>query len=47
MHFWEELHNPDFNSVQFDAVRSEAGMVEELMHIVILLWHLQLGFHQN
>ena len=44
---WEELHNPDFNSVQFDAVRSEAGMVEELMHIVILLWHLQHGFLQN
>ena len=23
---WEELHNPDFNRVQFDAVRSEAGL---------------------
>lgn len=22
---WEELHNPDFNRVQFEAVRSEAG----------------------
>ena len=23
---WEELHNPDFNRVQFEAVRSEAGL---------------------
>ena len=23
---WEELHNPDFNRVQFGAVRSEAGL---------------------
>ena len=22
---WEELHNPDFNRVQIEAVRSEAG----------------------
>ena len=26
MHFWEELHNPDFNRVQFEAVRSETGL---------------------
>lgn len=23
---WEEFHNPDFNRVQFEAVRSEAGL---------------------
>lgn len=23
---WEELHNPDFNRVQFEAVRNEAGL---------------------
>lgn len=23
---WEELHNPEFNRVQFDAVRNEAGL---------------------
>ena len=23
---WEELHNPDFNRMQFEAVRSEAGL---------------------
>ena len=23
---WEELHNPDFNRVQFEAVRSETGL---------------------
>ena len=23
---WEELHNPDFNRVQFEAVKSEAGL---------------------
>lgn len=23
---WEELHNPNFNRVQFEAVRSEAGL---------------------
>ncbi len=23
---WEELHNPDFNRVQFEAVRAEAGL---------------------
>ena len=23
---WEELHNPDFNRVQFEGVRSEAGL---------------------
>ena len=23
---WEELHNPDFNRVQFEAVRTEAGL---------------------
>ena len=23
---WEELHNLDFNRVQFEAVRSEAGL---------------------
>ena len=23
---WEELHNPDFNRVQFEAVRREAGL---------------------
>ncbi len=23
---WEELHNPDFNRVQFETVRSEAGL---------------------
>ena len=23
---WEGLHNPDFNRVQFEAVRSEAGL---------------------
>lgn len=23
---WKELHNPDFNRVQFEAVRSEAGL---------------------
>ena len=92
---WEELHNPDFNRVQFEAVRSEAGlnrfvmtptkwieqtnaigivskagrygggtyahnykdfyyygckhrnMVEELMHIAILQWHLLHGFLRN
>ena len=22
---WEELHNPDFNRVQFEAVKNEAG----------------------
>ena len=26
MAVWEELHNPDFNRVQFEAVRSEAGL---------------------
>ena len=23
---WEELHNPDFNRVQFEAVKNEAGL---------------------
>ncbi len=23
---WEEPHNPEFNRVQFEAVRSEAGL---------------------
>ena len=23
---WEELHNPDFNHVRFEAVRNEAGL---------------------
>ena len=23
---WEELHNPDYNRVQFEAVRSETGL---------------------
>lgn len=23
---WEEVHNPNFNSVQFKAVKNEAGM---------------------
>ncbi len=23
---WESLHNPDFNRVQFEAVRAEAGL---------------------
>ncbi len=23
---WEELHNPDFNCVQFEAVKNEAGL---------------------
>lgn len=23
---WEELHKPDFNRVQFEAVRNEAGL---------------------
>lgn len=23
---WEELHNPDFNRVQFEAVKEEAGL---------------------
>ncbi len=23
---WEELYNPDFNRVQFEAVRNEAGL---------------------
>ena len=70
---WEEFHNSDFNRVQFEAVRSEAGlnrfvmtptkwieqtnaigivpkqadMVEELMHIAILQWHLLHGFLRN
>lgn len=26
MAVWEELHNPNFNRVQFEAVRSEAGL---------------------
>ena len=26
---WEELHNPDFNRVQFEAVRSNAGFWSE------------------
>uniref|UniRef100_UPI003FF043D0 KilA-N domain-containing protein n=1 Tax=Eubacterium sp. TaxID=142586 RepID=UPI003FF043D0 len=28
---WEELHNPDFNRVQFDAVKSEAGLNRFIM----------------
>ena len=28
---WEELHNPDFNRVQFEAVRSEAGLNRFIM----------------
>ena len=28
---WEELHNPDFNRVQFEAVRSEAGLSRFVM----------------
>ena len=28
---WEELHNPDFNCVQFEAVRSEAGLNRVVM----------------
>ena len=23
---WEELHNPNFNRVQFEAVKNEAGL---------------------
>ena len=23
---WEQLHNPDFNSIEFDRIRSEAGL---------------------
>lgn len=23
---WEELHNPDFNRVQFEAVKNETGL---------------------
>ena len=28
---WEELHNPDFNRVQFEAVRSEAGLNRQML----------------
>lgn len=28
---WEELHNPNFNRVQFEAVRSEAGLNRFIM----------------
>lgn len=30
---WEELHNPDFNRVQFEAVRSEAGLNRALSKV--------------
>lgn len=23
---WEQLHNPDFNSIEFDGIRNEAGL---------------------
>ena len=28
---WEELHNPDFNRVQFEAVRNEADMLNVVL----------------
>ena len=28
---WEELHNPDFNRVQFEAVKNEAGLNRNVM----------------
>ncbi|MCH1942005.1 KilA-N domain-containing protein [Holdemania massiliensis] len=28
---WEELHNPDFNRVQFEAVKNEAGLYRFVM----------------
>lgn len=32
---WEELHNPDFNRVQFEAVRSEAGLNRFVLNVAL------------
>jgi hypothetical protein len=31
---WEELHNPNFNRVQFEAVRSEAWYAHGILHCI-------------
>lgn len=39
---WEELHNPDFNRVQFEAVKNEAGLNRFVM--TPTKWTAQISF---
>ena len=34
---WEQLNNPDFNYLEFEAIKNDSG-------IMLLLWHLKNGW---